>query len=361
MGDWGMIERRKTSIVTVGDLKIGSEYPIVIQSMTKTDTCDIDKTTKQIQRLEKAGCELIRVAVKTSEDARAIRDIKKNINIPIVADIHFDYKLALEAVNYGADKIRINPGNINKKSHVNNVIVCALENNVAIRVGINSGSFTKNNSLKQNPEHAMVDELLKYLENFYAQKFYNIVISIKSSDVVSTCSALKRVASLCDCPIHLGITSTGLPEDGIVKSSVGIGALLLDGIGDTIRVSLTGESLLEIETAKRILVASGARYFVPEIISCPTCGRTQVDLISIVRELKQKLGNLKLQDCGKEKLTIAVMGCEVNGPGEARNADIGIAFGKNRGAIFCDGKIVETVHVSRAVDKLIEAIRRLIG
>ncbi|MFH1394691.1 MAG: flavodoxin-dependent (E)-4-hydroxy-3-methylbut-2-enyl-diphosphate synthase [Candidatus Omnitrophota bacterium] len=351
-----MIKRRKTRIVAVGNLKIGSGYPIVIQSMTKTNTCDVDSTTEQIQSLEKAGCELIRVAVKTAEDARAIKDIKKNINIPIAADIHFDYKLALEAINFGADKIRINPGNIVKKSHIRSVINCALENNIPIRVGINSGSFKKTKVLKQNPEHIMVDELLNYLENFRAEKFYNIIISIKSSDVVSTCGALKRIASRCDYPIHLGVTSTGLPEDGIVKSSVGIGALLLDGIGDTIRVSLTGESILEIETAKRILVASGTRYFAPEIISCPTCGRSQVDLISVAKELKRKLKKVKFDNLKNRNFTIAVMGCEVNGPGEAKNADIGIAFGKNRGAIFRKGKIVETVDVTIAVNRLIEMI-----
>jgi len=355
-----MIKRRKTRTVKVGNVKIGSEYPIVIQSMTKTDTHDIELTTRQILEMEEAGCELIRVAVKNREDAKAIEDIKKNIRIPIAADIHFDHELAIEAIRRGADKIRINPGNIKSAEHISQIIDLASEKNVPIRIGINSGSLEELNTSFDSPADIMVRALLNYLEIFKRKSFQDIIISVKSSDVVSTCEAYKKIAPECDYPLHLGITATGLAADGIVKSSIGIGALLLSGIGDTIRVSLTDSGFLEIETAKRILAAAGMRHFGPEIIACPTCGRCEVDLISIAKELEEKFKKqFPAAKEYKKPFIVAIMGCVVNGPGEAKNADIGIAFGKNKGVIFRAGKIMETVEASRAVERLMKFVCRM--
>jgi len=357
-----MIKRRKTRTVQVGDLKIGSEHPVVIQSMTKTDTHDAAATIRQILELEKAGCELVRVAVKFAEDAKAIAEIKKSISIPIAADIHFDHHLAIEAITQGADKIRINPGNIKDPKHVDRIIDLAAKKNIPIRLGINSGSLEDIFHCSGSPAEIMAGAILEYLKIFQRKNFNNIIISMKSHDVVSTYEAYQKIASECDYPMHIGITSTGLADDGIVKSSVGIGSLLLLGIGDTIRVSLADSPLLEIETAKRILAAADVRHFAPEIIACPTCGRCQVDLISIAKELDQKLKNSsKIIEKDDKPLTIAVMGCEVNGPGEAKNADIGIAFGKDKGAIFRKGKIIETVDASHAVERLMFLVNRLAG
>ena len=324
--------------------------------MTKTNTSEIEKTTRQIRSMEAAGCELVRVAVKSPEDASAIAEIKKGITIPIAADIHFDHTLAIKAIASGADKIRINPGNMKSPKDLDRLINCALEKNVPIRIGINSGSLEEVSRAKC-PSDVMADILLKYLESFQRKNFHDIIVSIKSADVVSTWLAYKKAAAGCDYPMHLGITSTGLADDGIVKSSIGIGSLLLAGIGDTIRVSLTDTPILEIETARRILSALGARHFGPQIISCPTCGRCQVDLIPIAKKLEIEIKNrFKTKNEYKKPLTVAVMGCEVNGPGEAKMADIGIAFGKNKGVIFKKGKIVEKIEAFRAVERLMELV-----
>lgn len=355
-----MIKRRKTRTVEVGNVKIGSDHPVVIQSMTKTNTSEIEKTTRQIHQMEDAGCELVRVAVKVPEDASAIAEIKKNITIPIAADIHFDHTLAIEAITHGADKIRINPGNMKSPKDLDRIINCAVEKNVSIRIGINSGSLEEVLGAKCAASDIMAETLLRYLEIFQCRKFNDIIVSIKSADVVSTWLAYKKVAARCDYPMHLGITSTGLADDGIVKSSIGIGSLLLAGIGDTIRVSLTDTPVLEIETAWRILSALGARHFAPEIIACPTCGRCQVDLISIAKKLEKEIKErFKAKNEYKKPLTVAVMGCEVNGPGEAKMADIGIAFGNNKGVIFKKGKVIETVEASRAARRLMELIEVL--
>jgi len=355
-----MIKRRKTRTVEVGKLKIGSDYPVVIQSMTKTNTREIEKTTRQILEMEDAGCELVRVAVKFPEDAAAISQIKKNISIPIAADIHFDPTLAVKAIMNGADKIRINPGNMKSPKDLDRIINLAVEKNVSIRIGINSGSLEEVTRARRSVSDIMAEALLKYLESFQRKSFHNIIVSIKSRDVVNTWLAYKKVALVCDYPMHLGITSTGLANDAIVKSSIGIGALLLEGIGDTIRVSLTDTPILEIETTKRILLAVGERYFTPEIIACPTCGRCQVDLVSITKKIKKEIKErFKAKNEYKKPLTIAVMGCEVNGPGEAKMADIGIAFGNNKGAIFKKGKIIETVDASGAVGRLMELVSQL--
>ncbi|MFH1411305.1 MAG: flavodoxin-dependent (E)-4-hydroxy-3-methylbut-2-enyl-diphosphate synthase [Candidatus Omnitrophota bacterium] len=351
------IVRRKTRTVSIGAVKIGSGYPVAIQSMAKTATADIESTVKQIALLKERGCEIIRVAVKDHRDAAAIADIKKNINIPLVADIHFDHTLAIAAIASGADKIRINPGNIKKEKDIDAVIGSASDKGIPIRIGVNSGSLTEMYSSSGRSAEVMVDSVDRYLEYFKKKKFENLVISIKSSGVALTRDAYRLMAARCDHPFHVGVTAAGLPEEGIVKSSIGIGALLLDGIGDTIRVSLTGDPSKEIDAAKNILSACGSRKFGPEIIACPTCGRCQVDLVSIVTEFKEKLRTTNYEPRTRNKpILIALMGCEVNGPGEAKVADIGIAFGKDKGAIFKDGKIVKTVDASHAIEELVRII-----
>ncbi len=347
-----MIERRKTRTVTVGDVKIGSDHLISIQSMTKTDTSDVNATVRQIRQLQNAGCELVRVAVKDTNAASAISDIKKEINIPLIADIHFDHKLALEAIANGADKIRINPGNMTGQDAVNSVINAAAEKGIPIRLGVNSGSLVEMAAGRGNPADVMVDCLLKYLEPFRKKRFNDIILSLKASDVSTTVEAYRKMAEACDYPFHVGVTAAGPPAEGIVRSSVGIGTLLLDGIGDTIRVSLTGDPLPEVDAAKRILSSVGVRHFGHSIISCPTCGRCQVDLVPLVEELEKEIKSIT-----NKPLTIAIMGCEVNGPGEAKCADIGIAFGKNKGAIFRGGEIIKTVKVDDAVDELVKMIK----
>ncbi|NQT32879.1 MAG: flavodoxin-dependent (E)-4-hydroxy-3-methylbut-2-enyl-diphosphate synthase [Candidatus Omnitrophica bacterium] len=354
-----MIERRKTRTVDVGGVKIGSDYSISIQSMTKTQTQDVAATLYQVRELEEAGCEIVRVAVKDTDDAKAIGSIKKEANIPIVADIHFDYRLALEAVKRGADKIRINPGNISSPEDIDKVIDAVGEKNIPIRIGINSGSLMDVVSGQGETSDMMTASLLIYLENFQKRDFHNIVISLKSSSAGATVEAYKKMAAKCDYPFHVGVTAAGSPEEGIVKSSVGIGALLLEGIGDTIRVSLTGDPCQEVYAAKQILSSCGCRSFGPEIIACPTCGRCQVDLVPIVKELEEELTQIAVHSSNDpdKQLIIAIMGCEVNGPGEAQAADIGIAFGKGKGVIFRQGEVVKTVGVSEAVGELLKMIK----
>jgi len=355
-----VIKRRKTRTVSVGPLKIGSDHPVVIQSMTKVDTSDIGQVVVQIRQLEEAGCEIVRVAVKDKGDAKAISSIKKEVTVPLVADIHFDYKLALEAIKCGADKIRINPGNIKKTKDVEKVIDAASDKNIPIRVGVNSGSLMEIAAGKGLSPQAMVNALLRYMENFRKRNFDDLIISLKSSDVSKTIEAYKKMADECDYPFHVGVTAAGLPEDGVIKSSIGIGALLLDGIGDTIRVSLTGEPTSEVEIAKRILSSVGSRYFGPEIISCPTCGRCQVNLVPIVKNLESELRHLTHKEplLKEKQLLVAVMGCEVNGPGEAKGADIGIAFGRGKGVIFRRGEVVKTVKTSGSVKELLDMIKK---
>lgn len=354
-----MIKRRRTRTVTVGKVRIGSGHDVSIQSMTKTETADVAATVRQVLELEKAGCEIVRVAVKTLEDARAIRDVRRDISVPLVADIHFDANLAIEAVKSGADKIRINPGNVRDKKDIDRVISAVSAKGIPLRLGVNSGSLEEMSRSKKDPAGAMVGALLRYMEHFRKKRFHDIVISLKASDVPTTVEAYRLMAGECDHPFHLGVTAAGLPEEGIVRSSVGIGALLLDGIGDTVRVSLTGDPVLEISAAKRILSAVGTRKFGTEIIACPTCGRCQVDLVSIVKELEEELQRMTSHEKRKTRapLLIAVMGCEVNGPGEARQADIGIAFGKDKGAIFSSGKIIKTVKTKDAVSELVKMIK----
>ncbi|MGB2629747.1 MAG: flavodoxin-dependent (E)-4-hydroxy-3-methylbut-2-enyl-diphosphate synthase [Candidatus Omnitrophota bacterium] len=354
-----MIKRRKTRTVKVGNVKIGSGNTVSIQSMAKTDTSDVDATIRQVRDLENAGCEIVRVAVKDMEDAKAIGPIRQEIIIPLVADIHFDYKLALEAIRQGADKIRINPGNIYKTGEIDQIIDAAFSAKIPIRIGVNSGSlrgpFTKAGHIADR----MVDSALKTIEHFRNKGFNDLVISLKASEVPSTIRAYRRMAGECDYPMHLGVTAAGLPEEGIVKSSIGIGALLMEGIGDTVRVSLTGDPVMEVDVAKRILASLGVRNFGPELVSCPTCGRCEVDLVSIVKELEKELRTTNHEPRTTNKqLVIAVMGCEVNGPGEAKDADIGVAFGKGKGAIFSHGKVIKTVKIDSAIKELFKLIKK---
>jgi len=358
-----MIKRRKTRQIKVGGVRIGGLAPIAIQSMTNTATADVKGTVAQIRLLEDVGCEIVRVAVKSPDDAAAVREIKRKIRIPLICDIHFDYKLALKAIDSGADKIRLNPGNIGKKDEIAAVVKSAKKAGIPIRIGVNSGSvdsslvarrpsFVREKKLSSK----LVNAAVKYIKLFEDMHFRDIIISLKASDVVETVDAYRRISRLCGYPLHLGVTATGPYDSGIVKSSVGIGALLLDGIGDTIRVSLTADPLSEVKAAKRILSSLNIRRFGPEIISCPTCGRCQVDLIGIVKKLEDELSAVSRQLSAKKTLTIAVMGCEVNGPGEAREADIGIAAGKGSGILFENGRIVKRVKKKDFIKEILKAI-----
>jgi len=350
--------RRKTRTINVGGVKIGSGYPVRIQSMTKTDTRDVRKTTSQINELEKYGCEIVRVAVKDMAAAEAIRKIKRKIKIPLVADIHFDYRLALEAIKNGADKIRINPGNITDEGDLKKIIRAAKRKRISIRIGLNSGSIQSSVVNRQSIDGLLVKTALKYIKFFEKESFRDIIISVKSSSVPETVNAYKEIAFLCGYPLHLGVTAAGPYDSGIVKSAIGIGSLLLDWIGDTIRVSLTADPIEEVIAAKRILQAVGSGWFRPNIISCPTCGRCQVDLVKIVKEAESALNRFHI--CGKAansesgSMTIAIMGCEVNGPGEAKEADIGVAFGKGFGMLFKKGKIVKKIKAKNAVKELLK-------
>ncbi|MCK5594638.1 flavodoxin-dependent (E)-4-hydroxy-3-methylbut-2-enyl-diphosphate synthase [bacterium] len=341
------IKRRKTRPIKVGNIIIGGDAPVSVQSMTKTDTRDINATVRQINSLEKTGCEIIRVAVPDIEAAKCLGEIKKQINIPLVADVHFSYKLALEAIKQGVDKLRLNPGNISSQKHLSMIISAAAEKNIAIRIGVNAGSVKSK---------LMVDTCLKYLKIFEKHKFHNIIIALKSSDVLSTVEAYRQMAAKCDYPFHLGITEAGPLPEGLIKSSVGLGILLSEGIGDTIRVSLTAPPEEEVKAGFRILQSLKLREYGPEIISCPTCGRCKIDIIAIVTELKKQLEPIALQ---LPSIKIAVMGCEVNGPGEAKEADIGIAGGKTSGILFCNGKIVKRVKKEKLVQELISRIKEL--
>ncbi|NQT75855.1 MAG: flavodoxin-dependent (E)-4-hydroxy-3-methylbut-2-enyl-diphosphate synthase [Candidatus Omnitrophica bacterium] len=354
-----------TREIKVGKIRIGGKAPIVIQSMTKTDTRDISRTVGQIRELEKAGCELVRVAVKDFKAAAAIKKIKNRIKIPLAADIHFDYRLALVAIENGVDKIRLNPGNIYKEGQVLEVARAAKKARVPIRVGVNSGSIisdkrqaTRNNDKKL--AGLMVKAALDYIKLLEKARFYDIIVSLKASDVLTTIEAYRKFSKASKYPLHLGITAAGPVSTGVIKSSIGLGVLLSEGIGDTIRVSLTGDPCEEVIAAKNILQALGLRRFGPDIISCPTCGRCQVDLQKIVGEIENSVSRFKFHVSRTDWPKVAIMGCEVNGPGEARHADVGIACGKNSGVIFRKGEIVKRVKEKDIVNKLLYEIRNTV-
>ena len=323
--------RRQTKVIKIGDVKIGGEYPIAIQSMTNTKTEDVDATVQQILELERAGCEIIRCAVPTMEAAKALGEIKKQIHIPIVADIHFDYRLAIAAIENGADKIRINPGNIGDSERVKKVVEKAKEYQVPIRVGVNSGSLEKELVAKYDGVTAegLVESAMDKVHMIEKMGYDNLVVSIKASDVMMCVRAHELLAPQCPYPLHVGITEAGTVLSGNIKSSVGLGIILYQGIGNTIRVSLTGDPVEEIKSAKLILRTLGLRKGGIEVVSCPTCGRTQIDLIGLANQVENMV-----QDIPLDNVKVAVMGCVVNGPGEAREADIGIAGGIGEGLLI---------------------------
>lgn len=349
--------RRKTKKVILRDVAVGGDAPLSVQSMTNTKTYDVDSTVNQILHLEEAGCEIIRVAVPDMDSAMAISEIKKQIHIPLVADVHFDYRLAIEAVKQGADGLRINPGNIGSKDRIKKIVDVALERKIPIRIGVNSGSLEKDLLSKYGkpvPE-ALVESALRHVEILEDMNFSDIVISLKSSDVLTTVESYKLLAEKVDYPFHLGITEAGTIFSGTIKSSVGLGILLYLGIGDTIRVSLTGDPVDEVKAGYEILKSLKLKNDGIDLISCPTCGRCEINLINIAREVEERLKNIR------KPLKVAVMGCAVNGPGEAREADIGIAGGKKKVALFKKGEIIKSVPEERAVAELVEEIRKLIN
>ena len=335
-----MRERHKTRVVRIGDVAIGGENPIRIQSMCNTKTEDVEATVAQIRALTAAGCEIVRVAVPTVAAAEAIGDIRRQIKIPLVADIHFDYRLALAAMEHGADKIRINPGNIGEDWKLREVVNAAKERNIPIRVGVNSGSLEKDLLQKYGGVTAegIVESALEKVRRIEELGYENLVISIKSSDVLMCIRAHELLAAETDYPLHIGITEAGTLLRGTVKSAVGLGIILYEGIGDTIRVSLTGDPLEEIKAAREILKSLGLRKGGVEVVSCPTCGRTEIDLIGLanrVESLVERYSDLDVR--------VAVMGCVVNGPGEAREADFGVAGGKGAGVLIRKGEVIRTM------------------
>nr|WP_141131288.1 flavodoxin-dependent (E)-4-hydroxy-3-methylbut-2-enyl-diphosphate synthase [Anaerovirgula multivorans] len=347
--------RKKTKVVACGDVYIGGNHPISIQSMTTTDTRDISGTVEQIKALEEIGCDIVRLAVPNMEAAYALKQIKDQTTIPIVADIHFDYRLALEAIKNGIDGLRLNPGNIGEKDRVREIVKLAKERNIKIRIGVNAGSLEKKllDKYGRPTSDAMVESALAHIAILEEMKFYNIVISLKASDIQLTVDAYREMSNKVDYPLHLGITEAGTIWAGTIKSSIGIGALLLDGIGDTVRVSLTGDPIEEIKVGRQILKSLGIIQNEITIISCPTCGRCQINLIHLANEIETKISTLK------KPLKVAIMGCAVNGPGEARDADIGIAGGVDSALLFKKGKIIKKVPESEIIRTLIEEIENM--
>lgn len=344
--------RNETKVVDIGGRKIGGGNAVAIQSMTNTKTEDVQATVAQILALERAGCEIIRCAVPTMEAARALSEIKKQIHIPLVADIHFDYRLAIAAIENGADKIRINPGNIGSEDRVRAVVEEAKEHNIPIRVGVNSGSLEKELVEKYGGVTAegIVESALDKVHMIEKMGYDNLVVSIKSSDVMMCVKAHQLIAEACPYPLHVGITEAGTLLSGNIKSSVGLGIILYQGIGDTIRVSLTGDPLEEIKSAKMILKTLGLRKGGIEVVSCPTCGRTRIDLIGLANKVETMVAEFPLD------IKVAVMGCVVNGPGEAKEADIGIAGGIGEGLLIKKGEIIRKVKEEELLDVLREEL-----
>ena len=352
-----MYKRTETRPINVGGIKIGGQNKVIIQSMTNTKTKDVEATVKQILDLEKAGCEIIRVACLDMEDAKAIKDIKEQIHIPIVADIHFDYKIAICAIEAGVDKVRINPGNIGGKEKVKAVVDKCKEYNVPIRIGVNAGSLEKDLLEKYGGKptaKAMVESAKRHVQILEDLDFYDIAISLKASNLDLCIESYEEAAKEFNYPLHLGITEAGTAFSGTIKSSIGLGILLREGIGDTIRVSLSDNPIEEIKVVKEILKDCNLYTNVPTLVSCPTCGRTQIDLIPMAKEVEQFLQTIN------SDITVAVMGCAVNGPGEASNADIGIAGGIKEGLLFKKGKIIRKIPQENIVNELKEEILKMI-
>ena len=347
--------RKTTKIVDIGGVKIGGNNPVAIQSMCNTDTRDVKATVNQILRLEEAGCEIIRVAVPDQEAAAAVADIKKAIHIPLVVDIHFDYRLALECMKNGADKVRINPGNIGGTDRVKKVVETAKERSVPIRIGVNGGSLEKELIEKYGgpTADALVESAMRHVKILENEDFDNTVVSIKISNVPVMIEAYRKLSEISDLPLHIGVTEAGTLRSGTIKSAIGIGSLLSGGIGDTMRVSLTADPVEEIYAAYDIQRILGLRKKGVQLVSCPTCGRTRINLIEIANEVEKRLANVD------KDITVAVMGCAVNGPGEAREADIGIAGGCGEGLIFRKGQIIKKVPENRIIDELMNEIEKI--
>ena len=343
----------ETKAVKVRDVMIGGGSPVTIQSMTNTDTRDACATTEQILRLEDAGCEIVRFSVYDDDCAAAIPYIKSHTHIPLVADIHFDHRLAVAAIEAGIDKVRINPGNIGSEAKVRELVACAKDRGIPIRIGVNGGSLEKEILAKYGvTAEGMVESALSHAAILERCGFYDIVLSLKASTVKKTVEAYRMARERSPYPLHLGVTEAGMGEAALVKSAVGIGALLVDGIGDTVRVSMTGDPVQEVYAAKRILSAAGVRSEGVEIVSCPTCGRTRVDLKSIVERVSSSLPKTN------KSFKVAVMGCAVNGPGESREADIGIAFGSVNAVVFRKGELCYSDKLPAVIDRFIDDIRK---
>ncbi|MFH2011317.1 MAG: flavodoxin-dependent (E)-4-hydroxy-3-methylbut-2-enyl-diphosphate synthase [Pseudomonadota bacterium] len=350
------MKRRHTRQISIGNVKIGGDAPISVQSMTNTDTRDYQSTITQIRRLESIGCEIIRVAVPDMEAAENLAKIKKGISIPLVADIHFDYRLALMAVKEGVDALRINPGNIGGKAKVKSVVEAAKEKQLPIRIGVNSGSIEKRLLTKYGhptPE-AMVESTLRNIDMLESLNFQDIKVSLKASSVKDTVEAYKLISKKVDYPLHIGVTEAGTTFSGTVKSSIGMGILLNEGIGDTIRVSLTADPIDEVRTGYEILKALGLRQRGINLISCPTCGRCEINLIELVNDIECRLAHITVP------LNVAIMGCVVNGPGEAKEADIGIAGGKGSGLLFKGGKVVKKVKEEEIADVFVKEVEKMV-
>ncbi len=348
-----MMKRRASRPVSIGGVTVGGGAPVVVQSMTNTDTRDAAATIEQIRGLEEAGCEIVRVAVPDNQAADAIVDIKKGISIPLVADIHFDYRLALAALESGADGLRINPGNIGDDERVRQVVLAAKERSVPIRIGLNAGSLPKTQYRSGSVAARMVNAALAYVRRMEALDFDLIKISLKAFDVPTTIEAYRMIAERVPYPLHVGITEAGTPRTGIIRSAVGIGALLWQGIGDTIRVSLTAPPVEEVAVAWEILKSLDLRVRGPVLVSCPSCGRSEADVIQLALAVEERLSKLT------KPVRVAVMGCVVNGPGEAKDADVGIACGKGRGVIFKKGRKLRTVAEADYLEALMQEVESL--
>ncbi len=345
---------RNSRQIKIGDVRIGGGAPISVQSMTKTDTRDIKATIKQIKALQEAGCDIVRLAVPDMDSAKALGKIKKNVDIPIVSDIHFDYKLALEAINQGVDGMRINPGNIGAKYRIKAVVDAVKERGIPIRIGVNSGSLDKEILKKYGSPtaEALADSAIKHVKILEDLDFFDIKISVKSTDVMKMIRAYRIIADRTNYPLHLGVTEAGTYRLGSIKSSIGIGTLLSEGIGDTIRVSLTGELVEEIVVGLEILRSLGLRKMGIELIACPGCGRLEIDLMKLVTDVEERIKDLELP----RPIKVAILGCVVNGPGEASEADIGIAGGKGKGMLYKEGKLVRSFNEHQIVDELVKEL-----
>ena len=346
-----MIKRRKSKEITIGNVKIGNNNPIIVQSLCNTDTRNIEQTLRQIKELTDAGCELVRLAVLNKEAAEAIKELVKRSPVPLIADIHFDYRLAIQCINNGISALRLNPGNIGKRENVEKVVTLAKQQKIPIRIGVNAGSLEKELLDKDIPlSEKMAQSAMKHIKILEDLDFDLIKVSLKSSDVLTTIEAYRLMADMVDYPLHLGVTEAGTLKNGLIKSSVGLGTLLAEGIGDTIRVSLTENPVEEVYAGFEILKSLKLRKRGVNFVSCPTCGRTQIDLINLAKKVEARFKNLD------KNITIATMGCAVNGPGEARHADFGIAGGIGEGYVFKKGEIIARVPENELLNKLEEVI-----